>query len=154
TGRRAVAAYLRDDGAPCPIAVLRNLAFAGEKGSKRAVEAGVTGGEMQRHGCWGPRLAPPASAVARWGWIVGGMLRHRRRAPHGPQILELGLDALHVQANGGAVGEMQCHPALRRLARFVAESKEGDHFVSTSQIDAVYLGTEHPFKAQRRAPPR
>src|SRR5215467_5896604 len=50
-GLVAVAAHVRDDAAHCPIDVLRNLAFAGEKGSKRAVEAGVTGGEMQWHGC-------------------------------------------------------------------------------------------------------
>src|SRR5262249_60549770 len=86
-GLVAVASYLRDDGAHCPIDVLRNLAFAGEKGSKRAVEAGVTGGEMQRHGCWGPRLAPPASAGARWGWVGGGVLRHRPPAPPRAPIL-------------------------------------------------------------------
>src|SRR5499427_10897542 len=109
---------------------------------------------MERHGCWVPRLAPPASGIARRGWIVGGMLRHRRRTPHGPQILELGLDALHVQANGGTVGEMQCHPALRRRGRLVAESKQGDYFVLSRQIDAMYLGSEHPLETQRCAPAR
>src|SRR5215831_15883568 len=97
-------------------------------------------------------LAPPASGIARWRWIVGGMLWHRRHPPHGPEVLELGLDALHVQPYRGAVGEVQRDVARGRLARLVAESEQADYGVLVAQIDALHLGAQHPLKAQGRAP--
>src|SRR6478672_1986182 len=76
-----------------------------------------------------------ASSFSR-GWrFVTGMLRHRCRAPHRTQVLELGLYALHAQPDGCPVREVQRHVARRRITRLIADGEQGNDGVLPRQID-------------------
>ena len=118
-----VLAHLGDDRAHGGVDVLGDLALGDEEGRECALEVGVAGGEVEGHGSIGPATAMPSGVSRRW-LFVDWVLRHRLHAPHRPQVLELGLDALHVQADGAAVGEVQRHLALRRFARLVADGEQ------------------------------
>ena len=81
------------------------------------------------------------------------MLRHRRRAPHRPQVLELGLDAFDAAGGWRA-------PSAKCSVTSPSGASAGSKLMASSErtasllleVDALQLGAQHPLEAQRRAP--
>ena len=136
--RVAVLAHVRDDGAHGLVDVLGGLALGREKGRERALEVGVGGGQVHGHGLARPAAATaPPSCVSRLRRIVVGMSRHGFGAPHRPQVLHLGLDALHLEADRCSVGEVERH-VTAGVFRRLADSKA---MVSSDRTASFFFGS-------------
>ena len=136
-------AHVRDDGGDRRVDVGGLLALQPSSALEAVLEIAVSGLEPRGHGA-GSRVQ-----ASRGPGSSPGCSGFERVLPGGPEVLELGLDALDLEPDRGVAGEGEGDIAARapRSARSCTASSDSTRS-SALGLTMLELGAEHPLEIE------